>query len=501
MYNASPRFFQAIRDSHAMAMLVEVFSSDGELLATTDSLDVISGNVSVDRTAATRRSASLSLVDKEGLVVPGNRFAQDLFHPLSNHVIKIYRGVNYGKVRVPQERERWVQVDLAPPIPPPTDIPSGNEPVDAPYGYTVGSEIVGLHIFGEGEIPVDNGFTVGSEVVGINVFAPFIDPPFGFTSGSPVVGLRIAPTENYVKVKYTTYVEEDDVELIPQGVFDIFDANVEDTRDSITVDLKLFDFSRKIERARLLRNHTVDAGTNFATAIRDVIDQGVPGLTYRFPEVPFLTPRLVFGASGDQEGGDRWKYGREMAESIGYELFMDRQGVVRLQALPAERNQPIVADYTEGKESTFMYVTRSLSKESTYNHVVAVGESTSSEEPVRGFALDNDPNSPTYIGDPYGSGPYGAVPFFLRSKFIRTEEQAHQAAEAKLKQLQGTTEQMRLISIVNPAHDPGDRVRVVRERSKLDCRFVMDSFNVPLDYSGPMNITMRETRRLTSGPS
>jgi len=448
MFKASDRFFEAIRDSHTAVSKVEVYSADDELLLDSSQLLVLDGNISVDRTSSTRRTASLKLTDVDRSITP--RHAGDIFHPLSNNYIRIYRGINFGKVRVPQTRTRRVLVNTTQPELPAT------EPIDAPYGHSMGSQV--------------NRFT-------------------------------ITPVGEYIQEDYIAWLEEDDLELIPQGKFDIFDCDIDDTRDSLTIDLKLFDFARKVERARLLRNHVVPAGTNFGTAIRDIIDQGVPGLTYQFPQINFVTPRLVFGSSGDQEGGDRWKYARDMAEAIGHELFFDRNGNIRLQKTPVEREQPILWDYSEGDRATLLYVTRNLSKEDTYNHVVAVGESTTNDEPVRGEAMDDDPSSPTYVGDPYGSGPYGAVPFFLRSNFIRTPEQATEAARAKLRQLQGTTEKMRIIITVNPAHDAGDRIRIVRRRSKLDCRFVMDSFNIPLEYSGPMNVTMRETRRITVGAS
>jgi len=294
---------------------------------------------------------------------------------------------------------------------------------------------------------------------------------------------------------YIYYDRTPDVELVPLATLDIFDTVIDDTRDELKIQLRLFDFSRKIERARLLENYRIAPGTNYRDAIHDIINDGVPDLQYDLPSVDFVTPNLVFGSSGDQGGGDRWKYAREMAQSIGYDLYLNRNGVVTLRPVIDVDTQPIVWRYDETDNANLLFVTREISKEETYNVVQARGESTSNDEPVTAIAMDENPLSSTYVGDPPGSSAYGMVPTFLNSKYITTENQAQQAAEARLKQVLGSTEKMRIMTIVNPAFEGNDLIRVIRGRSNLDCRFLIDKFNVPLEYNVSMNFTMREMRR------
>jgi len=283
-------------------------------------------------------------------------------------------------------------------------------------------------------------------------------------------------------------------ELVPLGVFRIFDTNIEDNVDSLSIELSLFDRARLVERARLLQNYVVPMGTNYATAIKGIIEDGVPGLLYNFPPINFVTPQLVFGSSGDLAGGDRWKYAREMASSIGHELYFNLNGIVTLRPVPNVSTGPTVWHYQEGPTSTMLYNTRRLSIENTFNTVIVRGESTTNEEPVQYTAMDEDPTSPTYVGDPPGSSPYGMVPTFLISNYVSTVEQAEEVAKARLRQVTGTTETMRVIVTVNPAHEAGDIIKLSRIRSKLSSRYVLDKFNVPLEYNGSMNFTMREGR-------
>lgn len=277
-----------------------------------------------------------------------------------------------------------------------------------------------------------------------------------------------------------------DTEEVSLGVFDIYDSDTIDSGENMTTQLRGFDFSKRIQRARLESNYKVDAGTNYGTAIEDLVRFAWPGVETSFATVTAVAPDLVFGASGDQVGGDPWKYAQEMAASIGHEIFFDIQGYCILRPVPGS-DDPIVWEYAEGDDAMLLHLTRRIRIENTFNKIIATGENSASDNPVRGEAIDNDPNSPTYYG-----GPYGEVPGFFRSSYIRTQEQATEAAEARLRQVKGATESVQVTATPNPAHEAGDVVQVTRANSKIDSRFVIDSFNVNLSAQQAMNISMRD---------
>lgn len=284
---------------------------------------------------------------------------------------------------------------------------------------------------------------------------------------------------------------QDDIEYVPLGTFDIFDLDMSDTKEGLTLTIKLFDFARKIERARLLAPYTVNVGTNYRTAIIDIIEDGVSDITFDFPAIDFVTPALHFGSSGDQGGGDRWKYAKEMAASIGHDLYFSREGVLTLRPTINIDSTATSWRYDENQNANMLFIERKVTKEETYNLVQARGESTSNEEPVVATAQDNNPNSPTWV-----DGPYGTVPFFLTSNYIRTTEQAQQAANLKLNQLLGSTENIRLITIVNPAFEAQDLLEIRRNRLNVRSTYLLDKVNVPLEYSNSSNISLREVRRV-----
>jgi hypothetical protein len=373
VYPISDAFAAALRQPHTIVTRAEVLNTNFVLQQT---LSLTQGNVQVDGKNAIRRSASMTLVDDTGELVPGD--LNDLTHPLAGHYIRLFRGIR---------------------------LPGGDE-------------------------------------------------------------------------------------LISIGVFDIFDNVVTDTGKELKVEIKAFDLAKRVQRSRLTHNYVVPVGTRYDLAIRDLISYVAPWVSFNFATVDVVTPfGLVFGSSGDQAGGDPWKYAQEMAESIGHELYFDIQGVCRLTPVANAATDPVVWEYHEGEDSQLLYVTKTISKEDTFNHVFAFGENSASDNPIKGEAWDDDPNSPTYR-----FGPYGSVPTFLVSPYIATANQAQMVAEARLRQTLGATEGLRTITTANPAHEVGDVVTVRRLRAKIDSKFVLDKFNINLAASQAINATMREVR-------
>lgn len=278
-------------------------------------------------------------------------------------------------------------------------------------------------------------------------------------------------------------------EFVSQGIFDIFDAEIGDPGENLRVDIRAFDLSKSVQRARLRRNYVVPAGQRYDQAIRDLISYQAPWVSFNFPTINIYTPNLVFGASGDQAGGDPWKYASEMAASVAHDLYFDVQGVCRLEPVPSPQNDPVVWEYTEGKDGMILYVNKRLHKENTFNHVFAFGENSQFDNPVQAEAWDDDPTSPTYR-----YGPYGSVPTFFVSPYIATVDQAQQVADARLRQVLGATETMHMINTPMPAHEAGDVVYIKRERAKIDRTYVVEKFNINFSAQQAMNINLRELR-------
>lgn len=277
-------------------------------------------------------------------------------------------------------------------------------------------------------------------------------------------------------------------EVVPLGVFGIDEFDAEDSGEEVSTTVKGFDRSKEVQRRRFTELYYIDKGTNYGNAIRNLVDLAMPGLTYNFTSTDHITPSMVLGEGGWSGGGNPWDKAQEMAASIGMQLFFDNRGAVRMRPEPDPAKDPVVWQYNDDEESTLLYLNKSSSRENVYNYVVVVGNNSGLFAPVRAEAFDNDPNSPTYIHT------YGKVPTFHRSTLIFSEQQAQDMAEAQLLKHLGTPERVRFIGIVNPALAVGDVISINRGRLGINAKYVLDKINVPLGYTGSMNITTRERR-------
>lgn len=269
-------------------------------------------------------------------------------------------------------------------------------------------------------------------------------------------------------------------ELVPLGVFGISDVLVTEDASGVKIELEGFDRARRVSRARFTAAYTIAAGTNVATAIRTLISSRVTGLTYSFTTTTATTPLVVF-----DRGSDPWDAAAQLAQSIGCELYFDADGVCVLRTEPNPLTGAVVMRYAEGAQATFVDVKRKSTDAGVYSRVVVVGETTDAP-PVVGEAFDNDPSSPTYF-----AGPFGDVPYFVVSGLITSTQQANDAAASLLRRKRGSSESVELTALVNPAHEAGDVIEVVRSAVGVSSRYVLDGFDVPLRASGTQTFRTR----------
>lgn len=280
----------------------------------------------------------------------------------------------------------------------------------------------------------------------------------------------------------------------PQGVFGITRPSVSDTGDNLLITLTGEDRARTVQRARLRGEYVIAAGTNYATAIKALIQDGVPFLTnadFTFMVTSRLTPALVY-----EIGDDRWQRAQEMAANIGAELFFDPSGKCVLQPIQASETLPTTWDFVEGVNLTG--AVKELTADATYNVVVVSGESQDPEDgtpkvpPVRGMAEDTDVSSPTWVG-----GDFGRVVRFFASPFITTQAQADEVAASILTRSLSLTERVVFDALPNPAAEAYDVVYVKATRTRINARYLLEAFTIPLNVEEAMTGSM--SKRRTSG--
>lgn len=283
-------------------------------------------------------------------------------------------------------------------------------------------------------------------------------------------------------------------EYIPQGIFHHEASRVEDTGDGLTITLTAYDRARKYSRARRVVKKVFDASasTYIRDAILSLLQDAYPTTTLSHDSPAALTPSQVLDI-----GGDPWAFSRELADSMGYELYFDRFGNCILSRVvdPNSSGIPVTWTYREGSGGLLGAV-RDQSNENVFNGVAVTGENPSNGSPVRVIVWDDNPASPTYY-----LGPYGKVPDFVQSDKVRTVDQATDMATGRLSRNKGLTEQVEFTIVPNPAIEPGDGVHLVRARAGLPDTgpgseaVIVDRYSLELSATGgAMTISCRQRR-------
>ena len=91
MWPVTQRFLDAVRQSHEVITRADLFIDDNYLTT----IYPIDGSVSVDARRAIRRTMSLTVVDEDGTLTPGQGARTGLLTPFGTE-IRLYRGVRYA---------------------------------------------------------------------------------------------------------------------------------------------------------------------------------------------------------------------------------------------------------------------------------------------------------------------------------------------------------------------------------------------------------------------
>lgn len=275
-------------------------------------------------------------------------------------------------------------------------------------------------------------------------------------------------------VRYPSGVRE----TIPLGVFPIQTSALDGV--TLLTTIGALDRSQLVADARLEDDYGVAAGTNYGTAIQALIAAGVPGLTYQFVATAYTTPALVFAAQAN-----RWDMARDMATSIGCELYFDGTGVCVLRAEPTFSAVPAWT-LSDGVAGLLTAAALTMDRAPAYNRVIATGENTGVASVPRGVWTDTDPSSPTFY-----DGGFGHKPRFFASAFITTPAQAASAAASIGTAQKGVARSLSLGAVPQPALEPGDLVLIQREALGVNEIHALDSITYGLTADGPMAAASR----------
>lgn len=253
------------------------------------------------------------------------------------------------------------------------------------------------------------------------------------------------------------------------------------TGGGTSIKIHVTDLSGQIKRNVWAMPFTLPSGMNYGDAAEAMVLNRLPSQTrFALSSTEHVTPLLVYGMT---QGGDPWQDIQDLATAIGFEAFFDASGVFVFRPVPDPNVGDPVWTFDEDSNPLVAEASRELSSDQTFNHIIVVGQSTSSTNPVTAEAFDNTPSSPTYI-----LGPYGEVTERLTFSLVTTQEQAQATADALLNNSLGAADTVTITCVPMPALEPGDIVKLNVSDLKANGTYMINSMTTSMSPADPQQL-------------
>ena len=299
-------------------------------------------------------------------------------------------------------------------------------------------------------------------------------------------GDPLAPAGNELRIwRGIDYQDGTDPELVPIGTlrFVVTEAAWPE------ISLECYDRAWAISGATLENNLIIASGTNYVTAISNVLATAWgTGLPTNFPDTDEVTATLAFEADADP-----WEIARELAANLGMVLWFDPMGVCQMTPEPDAATDPPVWRFEDSdSENLALPGDKAVWDGTGNNAVIIIGENSDATAVYRSVWYDQDPASPTRYG-----GPFGKRPITIRDEKVTSQALADLRGRKELLARLGLGQTVMLPSMVNPALEWGDVVRAVSAHNKIDQVAILERFPVPLRASGTMLLEARARQVVT----
>lgn len=181
-----------------------------------------------------------------------------------------------------------------------------------------------------------------------------------------------------------------------------------------------------------------------------------------------------------ERGIERWNVMKQIADSIGYEVYFRGDGYLTMRPYPDPLMSPLAWTFRGGKaDGSLINYTRSSNDSRVFNHIVVIGASTT----VDGFtttifaeALNEEPSSPTRISR------LSDRVDFIQNDYFTEQTQAQDFANARLRIGALEEYEVNFSSLIIPWLDAGDIVGVDDSEGSeyVPNRFLLSDFSLPL---------------------
>jgi hypothetical protein len=295
----------------------------------------------------------------------------------------------------------------------------------------------------------------------------------------------VAPFGNQLRVYRGIQYTDGTEEYIPLGVFVITEVQVQDTNAGVSMSVRGEDKSIIVSRNKWTSSYQMVSGT-LEASLTALLQNRYPDIEVDFPTTNVTVNQIILGADSNL---DPWKDAVMLAQLVGYDLYFDVNGICTMRQFPTLDAASVVATYEEGNGTTITSLDRKISTKETYNGVIYTVEGSQVTTPIRVEVWDEDTTSPTYR-----YGVFGSVPTFITTNVIGTSADAIKAATLLLNTYIGQQEEITFESIVDPSLDVNDVIYVKSEGAKVDRTVIIDSMDIPLEYTGTLTVNTRVVR-------
>lgn len=306
-----------------------------------------------------------------------------------------------------------------------------------------------------------------------------VDPTGTLTPANATDLLAPFGTELHVHAGLRSVGEE---HLWPQGVFRFDDVRI--THDGISIDG--YDRSSNVSANPWAEPYVPADGALVSDTVAAVIMDRDPAAAFGDWAIAAATvpPGMILD-------GDPWEACRDLARSIGCDLYLDTLGRYTLSPVVDPDDAAIEWWFREGANAITVdvgrgFAARSLDGDRVPSRVVVYAEGAHLLEPFLAAAVDDNPDSPTYY-----LGAYGTVTKKIVSTEVVDVAQAQAQATAELNRAKGGTEVVEVACAPHPGLDVDHVVGIVDGRTKTDGRYAIERITLSLTSEATQQLVTR----------
>lgn len=260
------------------------------------------------------------------------------------------------------------------------------------------------------------------------------------------------------------------------------------------VNLTCSDLGADVVDARFLNPVRPGAGgmpTTVLACIKKLIDEVHPGIAFNTAGVVLpggVDPTVAPATNWPQERGDALD---SLCTQLsgGCEWFIDMTGVANVHPLPAVISPGTEAVWIIDSGDVGVLIDRVMTedRQGVYNGVNVTGEPVGGDTPAVGSWIDDNPDSPTRWG-----GPFGKVVTYYTGQNLspNTTEGAHALARTLGLNSVASVRAVQVTCVPNPKLGLGTIVRVYTADESIDGMYFVQSIELPLEPETAMTMTL-----------